>query len=180
VQNLREIAFQTRALWMRFISTFKSVWTIGDYPVNTRFHTDTERWTATIINWPGMAGGGNTRLEALEDLRKSFERFKATKKALPRPGTKVPIEFATTVRVDGNAELAKDFIQRILEVEWAWISDESTLWDFHGDGTNDDLIEKIRLAYGVDVSDISSGNLADIFDRIAKTRSTKATASSPD
>ena len=165
---------------MRFISTFKSEWTIDDYPVNTRFHSDTERWTATTINWPGMAGGGNTRLEALEDLRQSFERFKATKKALPRPGTKVPIEFAATVRVDGNAELATDFIRRILEVEWAWISDESTLWDFHGDETSDDLIQKIRLAYGVDVSDISSGNLADIFDRIAKARSTKATASSPD
>jgi hypothetical protein len=30
------------------------------------------------------------------------------------------------------------------------------------------MIEKIRHVYGVDVSDISSGKLADIFDRISK------------
>jgi hypothetical protein len=122
-----------------------------------------------------MSGGGNTKQEALEELRKSFDYFSATKKALPRPGTRVPIEFATTVRVDRNVELAKDFIQRILGVEWAWISDQSSLWDFHGDETNESLTEKIHQIYGVDVSDISSGNLADIFDRISKYRGVSTT-----
>jgi hypothetical protein len=122
-----------------------------------------------------MSGGGNTRQEALEELRKSFDHFSSTKKALPRPGTRVPIEFATTVRVDRNVELAKDFIQRILGVEWAWISDQSSLWDFHGDETNESLTEKIHQIYGVDVSDISSGNLADIFDRISKYRGVSTT-----
>ena len=62
----------------------------------------------------------------------------------------------------------KDFIERVLGVKWAWISDESTLSDFCYDETNDALIQKIHATYGVDVSDISSGNLADIFDRIAE------------
>src|SRR5947209_18737576 len=117
-----------------------------------------------------MSGGGNTRLEALEDLRKSFDRFRVTKKALPRPGTKVPIEFAAHERVGQHSELAKDFVKRVLGIDWAWISDESSLWDFHGDETNETLTEKIRHIYGVDISDISSGNLADIFDRISKYR----------
>ncbi|HXH66222.1 MAG TPA: hypothetical protein VNI81_03420 [Candidatus Limnocylindrales bacterium] len=64
--------------------------------------------------------------------------------------------------------LGADFIQRILELPWAFISDESTLSDFHGDENSDILVEKIRAVYGVDVSDIASGNLADIFERIAK------------
>jgi len=122
-----------------------------------------------------MSGSGNTRQEALEELHKSFDHFRATKKALPRPGTRVPIVFATTVRVDRNAELAKDFIQRILGLEWAWVSDESSLWDFHADETNESLTEKIHHIYGVDVSDIANGNLADIFDRISNYRGVSPT-----
>jgi hypothetical protein len=175
------IALQARAVWMFVASTFKDEWTIDDYPINTRVQQVSEPsrpsrlkpipWTASVINWPGMSGSGNTRLAALEELRKNFGRFKATKKKLPRPGTKVPIEFAASNRVGQHSELAKDFVQRILEVDWAWISDESSLWDFHGDETNDKLLEKIRRIYGVDVSDISSGNLADIFERITKSGS---------
>lgn len=114
-----------------------------------------------------MAGGGNPRLEALGDLRKNFERFKATNKDLPRPGTKVPVKFAASTRVDRHAELAKDFIKRVLGIQWAWISDESSLGDFHEEETNDKLIQKIRSTYGVDVSDRHDGNLADILNRIA-------------
>jgi len=89
---------------------------------------------------------------------------------LPRPGTKVPIEFATTERVGQHSELAKDFVKRVLDIDWAWISDESSLWDFHGDESNGNMTDKIRDIYGVDVSDISDGNLADIFDRILQRR----------
>jgi hypothetical protein len=117
-----------------------------------------------------MSGSANSRSEALEELRKNFDRFKATKPNLPRPGTKVPIEFAANERVGQHSELAKDFVKRVLGLDWAWISDESSLWDFHEDETNESLIEKIRHTYGVDVSDISNGNLADIFDRILERR----------
>jgi len=85
----------------------------------------------------------------------------------PRP------DFAKSDRVARHSELAKDFFRRVFEVDWAWISDESSLWDFHGDDTNDRFVEKIRGVYGIDVSDISSGNLADIFERIAKGVPTK-------
>jgi hypothetical protein len=54
----------------------------------------------------------------------------------------------------------------MLGIDWAWISDESSLWDFHGSETSDKFVEEIHGIYGVDISDVSSGNLADIFDRI--------------
>jgi hypothetical protein len=57
--------------------------------------------------------------------------------------------------------------RRVLRLDWAWISDESSLWDFHHQETNAALVAKIREVYGVDVSDIESANLADILDRIA-------------
>jgi hypothetical protein len=189
VPNLRDIARQARAFWALLASAFKHEWTIEDYPIDARFQRGSHSprvsrlkpspWTATIVNWPAISGNGNTKLEALKDLRSSFDRFKATKNKLPRPGTKVPIKFADRNRVSQHPELLKEFIQRILELDWAWISDESSLDDFHGDETNDKLIEKIRHIYGVDVSDIPSGNLADIFDRITKHRAAK-TVPSPD
>ncbi len=159
---------------------FKHEWTMEDYPIRVWLQPVTEpsdksrlqtlRWTASVINWPGMSGSAKSRLGALEELRKNFDRFKATKPGLPRPGTKVPVEFATRERVGKHSDLAKDFVKRVLDLEWAWISDESSLWDFHDDETNESLTDKIRRIYGVDVSDISSGNLADIFDRIQEYR----------
>jgi hypothetical protein len=178
VSNFTNIAWQARAAWSFFASTVKHGWSLDDYPVRVWFQPISEpsnksrlkplAWTASVINWPGMSGSANSRLEALEELRKNFEKFKATKPRLPRPGTKVPIEFAASERVGQHPELAQDFVRRVLGVDWAWISDESSLWDFHGDETNESLTEKIHQVYGVDVSDISSGNIADIFDRILK------------
>jgi hypothetical protein len=91
-------------------------------------------------------------------------------KPMPRPGTKVPIEFAPSSRVDADPELADDFIRRVLGLDWAFVSDESSLWDFHTGETNDVLMAKIRDRYGVDVSDIGSGNIATILSRIATHR----------
>ena len=55
-------------------------------------------------------------------------------------------------------------------MDWAWISDESSLWDFHGELTNDHLYAKIKEVYGVDVSDIESARLWMIFRRIEQSR----------
>jgi hypothetical protein len=180
VPHFRNIAWQARALWTRLSSTFKHEWTMDDYPIRVWFQPTTEssnksrlkalQWRADVINWPGMSGSANSRQEALGELRRNFDRFKATNPSLPRPGTKVPIQFAPKDRIDRHPELEKDFVKRVLEIDWAWISDESSLGDFHEDETNKRLNDKIRRVYGVDVSDISSGNLADIFERIAKSK----------
>ena len=151
---------------------------LDDYPIRIWFQPVTEPsrpsrwkqfpWTASVINWTAISGSGNTKQEAIEELRLSFERFKATKQPLPRPGTKVPIQFAAKDRVDQHSALAKDFVKRVLEIDWAWISDESSLDDFHDDESNKRLVDRVRDIYGVDVSDIPNGNLADIFDKISK------------
>ena len=183
--NLRNIGWQARAVWAFLASIFKHEWTIDDYPIcvwrqpvtkpSRKSRLKPLKWTASIVNWPGMSGSANSKLEALEELRKNFDKSKAARPSLPRPGTKVPIEFSASERVDQHSELAKDFVKRVLDIDWAWISDESSLWDFHEDETNESLIDKIRRIYGVDVSDISSGNLADIFDRILEHRAVPPT-----
>jgi hypothetical protein len=58
----------------------------------------------------------------------------------------------------------------VLNLEWALISDESSLWHFHSSDDNQALIAKINEVYGVDVSDIESAKLWQILDRIAANR----------
>jgi hypothetical protein len=106
--------------------------------------------------------------EAVENLRKVLAERKARGQRLARPGTGLPIEFAPTYRIDEHPDLARDFFRRIVNLNYdeCFISNESSLWDFHLGETNDHLNEKILLTYGVDVSDIESGNLAAIFERL--------------
>lgn len=171
------------AAWKFCLSFHKSEWELDDYPVVIReqkIDLDladlTERcvqqpYLARVLNWWVLTGGGNTPQEAMQDLVVQFERMKNDRqregKLMPRPGTKVPIEFAPSVRVYAHPELTNDFIQRVLGLDWAFISDGSSLGDFHTEETNDVLHAKIKQVYGVDVSDIESGNLAAILDRIA-------------
>ena len=48
-------------------------------------------------------------------------------------------------RVNAHRDLADHFIQRVLGLEDAWISDESSLWDFHTDETNQHLRAVFRF-----------------------------------
>jgi len=172
---------QNRAAWKWSLSLMKRDWTLSDYPISIREHAiDTayvgtrlkqHRYTASIVNWWVISGGGNTKEEALEELHKRFGTEKAMRakerKRLPRPGTHVPIEFASRQRVDAYLELTDDFVRRVLNLDGAWISDESSLWDFHFSDDNRALIAKINEVYGVDVSDIGSARLCEILERIA-------------
>jgi hypothetical protein len=80
------------------------------------------------------------------------------------------MEYAAQERVNRHSELQADFVCRVLELEWAWVSDESTLKDFSSVADTGALVEKIKSVYGVDVADIQSGLLADILERIAAAR----------
>jgi hypothetical protein len=77
-------------------------------------------------------------------------------------------DFAARKRIDRHPDLEKDFVYLILELPWAFISDDSSIWDFHTDLTNDAFVGKIHAIYGDDVSDIPRGNIADILDLIAR------------
>jgi hypothetical protein len=135
-----------------------------------RFAIRHYQYRASIVGWT-LSGFGDSPAEAMGELNSNFEKATDRKmeegKRLPRPGTRVPLEYSSQDRVNLRSDLAQDFIRRVLELEWAWISDESSLWDFHTELTNDQLNAKIMEVYGIDVSDIESGNLSEIFERIA-------------
>lgn len=82
------------------------------------------------------------------------------------------IELAPTDDLDMFRSLADEFMEEIFRMEPGsyLITDESSLRDFKGveDLELPDMHRKIREVYGVDASDIVSGNLIDIFARIHK------------
>jgi len=172
------LSYKVRSCWKLCLSFRRRNWELSDYPVIVRENAATpkpsgQRYFAMILNW-NVIGAGQSKTEALQALEKNFAKAKAeriiSRRSIPRPGAHVPIEFAPQERVNAHADLADDFIQRILRIDGAWISDESSLWDFHQGEKNDALITRINEVYGVDVSDIESGNLAEILERIATKR----------
>ena len=178
--HLRRLSRQLRAGWKFLLSFRKHEWNLEDYPVSIRKQATSHnqptglprRWKlnpyhASLINWEAVSGSGETESEARANLRARFENEKA-KQSLPRPGKHVPITFASQSRVLSHQALAEDLLMRVFEIQEAWISDESSLWDFCMDETLDEPLRKIREIYHVDVSDIQSANLADILDRIAR------------
>jgi hypothetical protein len=170
---------------LEVLSVFrKTTWELNDYPVGLpeqEFNPDFAaprfeqyRYRAYIENGTSI-GDGETPQAAMSDLAVRFEETKAERnrkgQPMPRPGLREPIEFACQDRVNQHRELAEDFFRRALNLERAWISDDSSLWDFHTNQTNELLIARITEMFGVDVSDIESAKLCEIFDRIKGARS---------
>lgn len=174
--RVRRIIDGTRRGWKRALSYRKQQWEFGDYPIRVRVQKDVpekSRYWARILGW-NIDGLGRTRTDALAELHKWYNARKTALlnqgQPVPRPGTNVPIQFASQERVSGQDELMNDFIHRVLDLPWAFISDESSLSDFHVGENNEVLVAKIRDVYGVDVSGIASGNIAEILERIATER----------
>ena len=97
-------------------------------------------------------------------------KYHPSKRESPRQ-----IELASTLEVDKFESIASDFFPRILDMDRSdcLITDESSLWDFHGEESNGPFYSKILEAYGIDVSDVDRGNLVKIFQRIAEARQSK-------
>ena len=181
---------QLLAGWKFILSWRKKDWAFEDYPVSiVRQKTEAEetaefaavpRFGAEVVNWLGLCGTGNTTHAALEDLRQNFSNASAHRDSMPRPGTKVPIQFASTDRINAKQNLADQFISKVLDLEWAFISDKSSLSDFGANYTIDPYFEKIKDVFGVDASTIESGNIAEILEMIAAARRDReAQASEP-
>ena len=99
-------------------------------------------------------------------------RFRSEKLKTAKRGGPNRIELASTTDVDKFESFAQEFFPRILDIDRGdcLITDESSLWDFHCEPSNDQFYSKIVAAYGVDVSDVTKANLAKIFQRIIEHR----------
>jgi len=169
---------QAKALQKFVLSFRKRRWTIDDYPLRVTNNGPVEaqgrfkpfRWTVQVINWLQMRGDADTREGAFLELQRKLDRYVGDRGNLPRPGTrrKLEITFAATDRVEANRDLVADIVRRVIGMEFenCFVSDESTLWDFHVSEDNVEFVRKILLLYHVDVSDLDPPFLWAIAERI--------------
>ncbi len=165
-----------KAKWAFVRSFLKKDWTLEDYPIE--FHCRSvegipksegwlaKPWKAWITHW-NMWGFGETKEDAYQDLKRTFLKRREDGLPLPRPGCGMPLAMAPAHELARYEDVARDFLARILDRSYdnVLLTDQSSLWLFADD--QEETIAKIRAVYGVDVSDITDGNLVRIFQRIA-------------
>ena len=159
---------QLKSILKYLLSYSKKEWNLDDYPIRFRYTNFSNfklgpnestlsakrfipiPWSAQIINWPQMQGGGDTKVKAFEDLVKNFNERKENGENFPRPGKGLPIEFASTEKIEKHKHVAVDFFEKILnsDYEAVFISDQSSLWDFVFDDSLDSYFVKIKQTYG--------------------------------
>jgi hypothetical protein len=171
------LSYQLRAV-RKFVASFsKRAWSVEDFPLVIKHRERSPEfgsrfihypWSVHIINWWHLRGDGATLALAIEDLRKKLSDH--DQEELPRPGTGPPpqISYASQNEIAKLNHIAGEFFAAILKIPYedCIITDESSLWDFHSENTNDQYQRRILERYGVDVADIKSGNLVEIFKRI--------------
>ena len=163
---------------------FKYEWQFEDYPfdyidqgecsINFPDRLQHKRWRIDLINWYEMSGLGDTKEIALKDARQKFVKRKASGEKMFRPGvgcgSRLPgnpkIIFPENQRIDTYPSLRDEFIAEVLRLPWAWVTDESSLWDFHAEHDNTNMLLRIQEIYGVDVSNVHGAKLVDILEKI--------------
>jgi hypothetical protein len=159
-------------------SFLKKDWRPEDYPIEVREQVgvpDEARWYAQVLNWPGPAGLGSTRDEARAALQANLHlistRRREEGKAMPRPGTGLPIEFASAARVNTDPGLLAEFIVKALGFgldDPVFISDESSIGDFGDDERVAEIKRNIREHFGVAVDEQEPVRIADVLERIRR------------
>lgn len=157
-------------------SFLRSEWRPEHYPMQIREQggvPDDSRWCARVLNWPGPVGLGPTRESARaaleENLRTIASRRRAEGMEMPRPGTGLPIEFASSARVNADPELLSEFIVKALGFrpsDPVFISDESSISDFGGDERVAEIRRNIQQHFDVTVDEPEPVRIADVLDLI--------------
>lgn len=144
---------QINAFYKLFLSYFKKEWKFEDYPLKTWTNLNAEhddiKYGASFTNWMTFVSHGNTKEIAIENLKHNFDEYKQNN-VLHRPGKKVPIRFAESNEIGKYEDIAVDFFDKIIEIDFysCFISDYSSLHDFDID--IDETVRKIKSVYGIE------------------------------
>lgn len=144
---------KVNALVKMLISYFKKSWGFDDYPLDVWFNPNTEqediKYGAGFVNWHLFVTHGKKKEDAVANLRLLFEEYKNNNIELPRPGTTVPIKFAQNTLIERNEEIAADFFDKIIKMNFydCFISDLTSLHDF--DVNINEAVKNIKLIYNI-------------------------------
>ncbi len=155
------------AIFKQLQSYTRTAWNFNDYPVRTwnnpNAREDRAKYGAGIINWALMVGHGTTPERAVDELRDHFNLYKDNHDRLPRPGTRVPLKFASTEQIGKYTDTAADFFKRVLKIDYfgGFCSDGSCLRFFEPPNNDEEanrmrkaIIRRTLLIYNVDIADI--------------------------
>jgi hypothetical protein len=176
---MRYTIVQYSQIIIAWLASFvRSEWKPESYPMVIRTQDGLPpeaKWCARVLNWPGPIGLGQTKSEAQaalqERLREIAVKRKQERKSMPRPGTRLPLEFASTTRVLSDLALLEDFITHVLgftHSDPVFISDESSISDFGDDDRITDICKKIEEHYGISITESEPVFIADVLDRVRK------------
>lgn len=78
------------------------------------------------------------------------------------------LTFAPNTELIKHWSTAREFVGEILgyDIDGIFVSDLSSIWDFLGNERPDQLYAATKAFFGVDISDLESGNLVEIARRI--------------
>lgn len=157
-------------------SFLRSNWRPEHYPTTVQEQVgvpDEARWYARVLNWPGPIGLGPTKEEAYAALEANFRAIATRRltegKPMPRPGTGLPLEFASTVRVETDLGLLNEFITKALGFgpdDPVFISDESSISDFGDDERVREIRANIQDHFGLAVNQPEPVLIADVLETI--------------
>ncbi|HCY41921.1 MAG TPA: hypothetical protein DHV48_11290 [Prolixibacteraceae bacterium] len=170
-----------KAIIKRLKSYSKTDWVFSDYPTKTWTNPndgeEKNAFGAGIINWSGLVGHGSSPAKALIALEDSFQLYKDNNDDLPRPGTKVPLMFASSEQIDKYENIGVDFFNKVFDLDYygGFYSDQSILSHFEPwedlekiEDVRNEIIKRTLLHYNVDITDIYNEPLWMILDKIEK------------
>lgn len=168
-------------VWIKYcLSYLKKQWFISDYPIRLKRQGEYEEikngdikkysYVAQIINWYQMAGIGNTTEEAYKNLEENLENYRKKYLILPRPGKKVPVEFASCDEIGKYEKIEKEYFEKVIGMSSydCFTTDETRISDFWGIGIDENtVIIKTKEIYGLDISNIIEEPLVEILKYIS-------------
>jgi hypothetical protein len=169
---------QLKLLSKLILSYRKLKWGFSDYPVRTWKNPNAGEkkvaFGAGIMNWSLMVGHSETPEKAVQALKEKFLLYQKNNPVIPRPGTHVPIKYASTEQISKYRDIAVDFFQKVLNLDYnrGFYSDDATLWPFEGpdekqaEVARKGIIMRTKVIFNVDISDIYDQPLYKIFERI--------------
>ncbi len=127
---------------------------LEDYTLSITYREDWAIWEASLLEFYALIASAETESQALAELQRLFEERKiyhaATGKPLPIPGEAPEAMFSSTVRIDAQAALARDFFSKVLHLDYddVFLNDTTTLEEF---GDLSAIRNRAFSVYGVDI-----------------------------
>jgi predicted RNase H-like HicB family nuclease len=133
---------------------------------------------AAIEEFFALSATGETRNDAIRNLKPKFEerirQMKERGEPIPLPGSGKGVpRFAPNDQIEALRPFVDEFWSEILGASYAtsFVSDESRLfsWDHYLAGGRAELIQKVRVKYGVDISAYYDEPIPAVLRRIQST-----------